>query len=82
MADYQKKKAGERKVMKEGAVAPGGEVRHKEWAEAHQGVDQKVVDKGKTDNEGTRCGMNYHAWKYCRKPIQVSAVYRAQSKPK
>jgi len=82
MADYQKKKAGERKVKKEGAVAPRGEVRHKEWAEASQGVDAKVVDKRKTDNEGTRCGMKNHAWKYCRKPIQVSAVYRGQSKPK
>jgi len=43
-AAYQKKKAGERKVEKEGSVAPTGEVRHTVWAEAHQGVDQKVVD--------------------------------------
>jgi len=37
--DYQKKKAGERKVKKEGSVAPAAEVKHKVWAEAHQGVD-------------------------------------------
>ena len=81
-APYQKKKAGERKVKKEESVAPTGEVRNKLWAEAHQGVDQKVVDKRKSANECTRCGMKNHTWKYCRKPIQVSAIYGGQSKPK
>jgi len=80
--DYQKKKAGERKVKKEGSVAPAGEVKHNVWAEAHQGLDQKVVDKRKSDNECTRCGMRNHTWKYYRKPIQVSVIYREQSKPK
>jgi len=41
----QKKKPGERKVKKEGSVAPAGEVKHAVWADAHKGVDQKVVDK-------------------------------------
>jgi len=50
-ADYQKKKARERKVKKEGSVARAGEVKHKVWAEAHQGVDQKIVDKWKSDNQ-------------------------------
>ena len=81
-ADYQGKRAGERKGKKAGSVAPAGEVSHKVWAEAHQGVNQKVVDKRKSDNECTRWGMKTHAWKYCRKPRQVSAVYRGQSKPK
>jgi len=81
-AAYQKKKAGERKVKKEGSVAPMGEVRHTVWSEAHQGVDHKVVDKRKSDNECTRCGMRNHLCKHCRKPIQVSAAYRGQSKPK
>jgi len=80
-ADYQKKKAGERKVKKEGSVARKGEVRHTVWSEAHQGVDQKVFDKRKSDNKCTRCGMKNHTWKYGRKPIQVSAIYRGQSKP-
>jgi len=70
-ADYQKKKARERRVKKEGSLAPAGEVRHKVWAEAHQGVDQKVVDKRKSDNECRRYGMKNHAWKYCGKRIQV-----------
>jgi len=81
-ADYEKKRAGESKVKKEASVAPAGEVKHKRWAEAHQGVDQKVVDKRKSDNECTRCGMKTHNWKYCRKPIQVSGIYRGQSKAK
>jgi len=81
-ADYQKKKAGERRVKKEGSVAPTGEVRHMVWSEAHQGVNQKVVDNRKSDNECTRCRMRNHLWKQCRKPIQVSAVHRGQSKPK
>jgi len=34
-AAYQKKKAGERRVKKEGSVAPKGEVRHTVWSEAH-----------------------------------------------
>jgi len=62
--DYQKKKVGEGRVKKEGSVAPAGEVKHTVWAEAHKGVDKKVVDKRKSDNECTRCGMKNHAWKY------------------
>jgi len=62
-ADYEKKKAGERKVKKEGLVAPAGEVRNKVWAETHQGVDEKLVDKRQSDNECTRCGMKNKTWK-------------------
>jgi len=61
--DYQKRKAGERKVKKEGSVAPAGEVKRKVGAEADQGVDQKVVDKGKCDDEWTRYGIKNHTWK-------------------
>jgi len=81
-AAYQKKKAGERRVKKEGSVAPKGEVRHTGWSEAHQDIDLKLVDQRKSDNECTRCGMKNHTWKDCRKPIQASAIYRGQSKPK
>ena len=38
-------------MKKEGSVVPKGEVRHLEWAEANKGVDQKVVDKRKSDHE-------------------------------
>jgi len=69
-------------VKKEESVAPAGEVSHKVWAEAQQGIDHEVVDKQKSDNECRRCGMNNHAWISCRKPIQVLALYRVQSKPK
>ena len=69
-------------MKKEGSVGPAGEIEHKVSAEAHQGVNQKVVDKRKSYNKCTRCGMKNQAWKYCRKPIQVLAVYQGQSKPK
>jgi len=73
--DYQKKNAGERRVKKEGSVALAGEVEQRVWAEAEKGVDQKVVDKRKSDNECTLCGMKSHAWKYWQKLVQASAVY-------
>jgi len=44
-AVYKALKVGERKVKREGLVAPKGEVKHRVWAEAHEGVNQKVVDK-------------------------------------
>jgi len=75
-AAYQKKKAGERKVKKEGSGAPKREVKHTVWSEADKGVDQKVVDERKSDKECTRYGMKNHTWKYCQKPVQVSALYR------
>jgi len=40
------------------------------------------ADERKSDNECTGCGMKNYAWKYCRKPVQVSGIYRGQSKPK
>ena len=81
-ADYEGKKAGERKVKKEVWVAPTKEVKDTVWAEAQEVVDQKVVDKQKKDNECILCGMNNHTWKFCRKPVQVSAVYGEPAKPK
>ena len=81
-ADYQKKNAGERKVKKDGSVALAGEVQQRVRADAHQGVNQKVVDKRKSDNECTRCAMKNNAWKHGRKPIQVSAECGGQVKPK
>jgi len=69
-------------VKKEGRVARKGEFRHTEWAEAHKGDHQKVVYKRKSDNECTRGGMKNHAWKYSRKPVQVSAVNRGRAKRK
>ena len=80
--DYKGKKAGERRVKKEGAVAPAGEVTHTVWAEAHKGVDQKVVDQRKSDKVCTQFGLRSHAWKYGRKPVRVSVVYRGPAKLK
>jgi len=60
-ADYQNKKAAERRVKKEGSLPPAGEVRNTVWADAHKGVDLKVVDEWKSDNECMRCGLKSHA---------------------
>jgi len=69
-------------VTKEGSVAPAVEVKHEVWVEAHQGVDQKVIAKRKSDNKCTLCGIRIPTRKYSRKLIQVSGIYRGQSKPK
>jgi len=69
-------------VKKEGSLPPVGEVKNTVWANAHKGVDLKVVDERKSDNECMRCGLKSHASKEGRKPVQVSAVYRVQAKPK
>ena len=62
-ADYQNKKTGERRMKKDGSVAPAGEVKYTVWADGYKGVDQKVVDKPTSDNECTRCGIKNHAMK-------------------
>ena len=63
-AYYEGKKANERKVKKEGSVAPRGEVKHAVWAEAHKGVIEKLVEQQKSGNECRGCRMKNHAWKY------------------
>ena len=63
-------------MKKEGMVAPKGEVQHTVWAEANEGVDPKIGDKGKNDNECTWCQIKNRISKFCRKAVQVSAVYR------
>jgi len=73
--DYKAQNAEERKVKKEGSVAPKREVKHAVWAEGHEGIDQKVVDKRRKENECTMCGMDQYRWKFCRKLVQVSAIY-------
>ena len=72
----------ERKVKKEGSLAPMGEVKHTVWADAHLNIKQEVVDKRKKDKECTQCGMDHHTWKYCRKQVKVSAIQRGPPKPK
>jgi len=81
-ADYKAKKAGERKVKKAVSVAPVGEVKHTVWAEAHKGVEQNVVNTGQEDKECTGYMMKNNPWKYYRKPVYVSVVYREPAKPK
>ena len=63
-------------MKKEGLVAPKGEVKQTVWAEANEGVDPKIVDKRKNDNQFTWCRIKNRIWKFCRKAVQVSAVSR------
>lgn len=81
-ADYNARKAVERKMKKEGSAAPKREVKHMVWAGAHQGINPKVVDKQKKHNECTQCRMNKDTWKFCRKPVKVWALYRGRAKTK
>jgi len=80
-ADYEKKKAGERRVKKEGWVALGGEFKNRVGAEAHKGVDHKVVDKRKSDNECMRCGMKNATWTYCQSRYKYWRYIKGKERP-
>ena len=73
-AAYQKKQAGKRKVKQEVKAATGQKIVHKVWKTAHEGIDDAVVDQRKKDSQCTRCGMDNHGWKHCRKEIRVSTI--------
>jgi len=59
------------KPKKRGGGAPK---LHTDWKQAHDGISQEVVDKRRADNGCTRCGLNNHEWKDCRKNIAISTV--------
>jgi len=71
---YQAKKK-EEKVDK-GKVAPRQQIMHTVWANAHTGIDQKVVDERKGKGQCTRCTLTNHRWKHCQKEIRVSTIQR------
>src|SRR5207302_604365 len=47
---------------------------HTDWEQAHDGIPQEVVDKRRADKGCTRCGLNNHKWKDCRKSIAIATV--------
>ena len=57
---------------------------HTDWKKAHEGIKDEVVEKRKKEKRCTRCNMDNHTWRKCRKPIQVAATfaYRNKGKPK
>jgi hypothetical protein len=62
----------------------GSKDEHTDWKQAHEGIQQDVVDKRKKEKRCPRCSMDNHTWRKCRKPIVVAAAfaYRNKGKPK
>ena len=48
---------------------------HANWKKAHDGIKDDVVEKRKKENHCTRCSMDNHTWRQCRKPILVAATF-------
>jgi len=75
---YQAKKK-EQKVENVKA-APWQKIMHRVWADAHTGIDQKIVDERKAKGQCTRCTLTKHGWKHCQKDIRVSTIQRKSFK--
>jgi len=71
---YQAKKKEER--VEKGKAAPRQKIMHRVWADAHTGIDQKIVDERKAKGQCTRCTLTNHGWKHCQKEIRVSTMQR------
>ena len=56
-----------------------GETRHTDWAAAHKDIKPEVRQQRGRAGQCTRCEMNNHAWKQCRKDAVVSTL--TQKKP-
>jgi len=68
---YQAKKREEK--GEKGKAAPWEKMMHRVWAEAHTGIDQKVVDERKAKGQCTRCTQANQGWKLCQKEILVTS---------
>ena len=57
---------------------------HTDWKKAHDGIKDDVVEKRKKEKRCTRCSMDNHTWRKCRKPILVAATfaYKNRGNPK
>jgi len=57
---------------------------HTDWKKAHDGIKDDVVEKRKKEKRCTRCSMDNHTWRKCRKPMLVAAtfVYKNRGNPK
>jgi len=53
---------------------------HRVWADAHTGIDQKVVDEPKANGQCTRCTLTNYGWKHCEKEFQVNTIHRKSFK--
>jgi len=48
---------------------------HTDWKKAHDRIKDDVVEKRKKEKRCTRCSMDNHTWRKCRKPILVAATF-------
>jgi len=57
---------------------------HTDWKKGHNGIKDDVVEKRKKEKRCTRCSMDNHTWRKCRKPILVAATfaYKNRGTPK
>jgi len=58
---YQARKKEEQ--VDKGKAAPRSKIIHRVWADAHTGIDQKIVHEGKAKGQCTRCTLTNHGWK-------------------
>jgi len=64
---YQAKKKEEK--VEKGKAAPRQKIMHRVWADAHTGINPKIVDERKAKGQCTRCTLTNHGWKHCQKVI-------------
>ena len=57
---------------------------HTDWKKAQDGIKDDVVENRKREKRCTRCSMDNHPWRKCRKPILVTATlaYKNRGNPK
>jgi len=48
---------------------------HTDWKKAHEGIAEEVVEKRKREKRCTRCTLDNHTWRKCRKPILVATTF-------
>jgi len=63
-------------MVEKGKAAPLQKIIHRVWANAHTGIDQKVVAAREAKGQGTRCTLTNHGGKYYEKEIRVSTIHR------
>ncbi|KAG0122977.1 hypothetical protein HOY82DRAFT_619747 [Tuber indicum] len=57
-----------------GAKPNASKTIHTNWANAHEGIPQSLVDSRRTNKGCTRCGLLNHNWKECRRQPQVMTI--------
>jgi len=75
---YQGKKKEEQ--VDKGKAAPRQKIMHRVCANAHTGIDQKVVEERKAKGQCTRWTIKTHRSKHCQKEIRVSTIQRKSFK--